>query len=131
MEYRTRDDVSRFQVDISQQQPPHEGLEPDDQIALEVGEPVSTEQEDEVRQAEDDRVEEQPLDIPEPFAEPPHQVAPEEELLDQTYEGKLLEEFKDQLGVEPRKEGREDKPHESKDYVDQVSVGSNFKTDGI
>jgi hypothetical protein len=54
-----------------------------------------------VCQAEDNRVEEQSLDFPEPFAEPPHQATLEEELFDQTCVGQLLEEFNDQIGIEP------------------------------
>jgi len=98
---RSRDDVSRSQADVDQQKPPHEGLKPNDQLTPDIGEPISVEQEDDVCQAEVDRVEEQSLDVPEPFAEPPHQVAPEEEPFDQTYVGQLLEEFNDHLGVEP------------------------------
>jgi len=97
---RSRDDVSRSQADVDQQKPPHEGLKPNDQLTPDIGEPISAEQKDDACQAEDDRVEEQSLDVPEPFAEL-HQAAPEEELFDQTYVGQLLEEFNDHLGVEP------------------------------
>jgi len=39
--------------------------------------------------------------------------------------------LREMWNIEPQKERREDKPHESQSSVDQVSVGSNFKTDGI